>query len=173
MRRTGARHVVLVLGASILAGGASLWHWMNRPAIKLRCPGGGRPDDVVIGSTIGIGHGVMSSALRLEGERFTTRFLTTVPPERSLSGTEKDSVFHRLEHPAALPAGAPDTEVWLLVAWDCAGVPREEELTASFRRPAALARWLEDPLGALRSLDPRPGRILAAATEVMEIAVGE
>jgi hypothetical protein len=172
MRRPGGRHVVFVLCASLLVGGASIWRWMTRPALKLRCPGGARPEGVVLGSTVAAGHGVMWSAVRLEGDTLTTKYLIDVRPDRALSAAEKEAFFERLEHPSALPrAFSTDAEGSIHVAYDCpGGVFHEEELKGAVTRRFSIDWLLRDPRAALGALDPRPPRVLAAALEVMGIA---
>jgi hypothetical protein len=161
---------VLVLCASLFVGGASLWHWMNRPALKLRCPGGKRPDAIAIGTVIGIGHGAMWGALRLDGENLTTKYLTSVAPDRALNDEERNAFFHRLEHPDELTPSAVGAEGHLTVAWDCPnGGFYEQELEGVYRRRFELDWLVRDPAAALSSLDPRPRKIVAAAYAVMGI----
>jgi hypothetical protein len=113
----------------------------------------------------------MWGALRLDGQTLTAKYLTTVRPDRVLTETEKQRFFDRLEHPKELGASFVDAEGTLHVAYDCPGGSfREEELTGTIARRFTLDWLFRDPLSALRSLDPRPRRVVTAAYEVMGIA---
>ena len=113
----------------------------------------------------------MWGALRLDGETLTAKYLTSVRPDRSLSETEKERFFDRLEHPKELGSSFSDFEGTLHVAYDCPGGGfREEELTGTIAKRFTWDWLFHDPLAALRALDPRPRRVVAAAFEVMGIA---
>lgn len=126
---------------------------------------------MVVGSTIAGGHGAMGSAIRLENGTLTSKYLTSLNPDRTLTEPEQRRLLERLEHPKELGPGFANTEGMLHVAYDCPGGGfREEELSGTVSRGFTLDWLIHDPLGALRSFDPRPSRVVAAAYEVMAIA---